>query len=175
MPARYVVAWLTATHRDLHRFPTGLDQREFIMSARLTTAIRMGEAANGILKKIRRFPAPEFSELEDLSGSEHVGVEPMLLALAMELALKAWYVFDFDDPHAAKSHDLLKLFESLKPESRDKLDAQFKALVAPTTPAASLSTTAFVTYLVKTKMPLWTGAISHEAKLQRAPKTVTAR
>ena len=105
------------------------------MSARLTIAIRMGEAANGILKKTQRFPAPEFSELEDLSGSEHVGVEPMLLALAMELALKARYVFDFDDPDVAKSHDLLKLFESLKPESRDKLDAQFKASVAPHHPS----------------------------------------
>lgn len=88
----------------------GLDHREFTMSARLTTAIRMSEAASGILQKIRRFPAPELNELEDPSESEHVGVEPMLLTLAMELALKAWLVFDFDDPHVAKSHDLLKLF-----------------------------------------------------------------
>lgn len=41
----------------------------------------------------------------------------MLLALAMELALKAWFVFDFDDPKHSKSHDLSKLFGRLKSES----------------------------------------------------------
>lgn len=98
------------------------------MSARLTTAIRIGEAARAILHKTQRFPEPEF---EDLSKHEHVGVEPMLLALAMELALKAWFVFDYDNPKPAKSHNLIKLFESLKPESQEKLDFEFKASVAP--------------------------------------------
>ena len=101
------------------------------MSARLTTAIRMGEAAEGILQKIRRFPALELHDIETPGEMVHVGVEPMLLALAMELALKAWFVFDFDDPHVAKSHDLLKLFDSLKPDSRANLEAQYKASVAP--------------------------------------------
>lgn len=101
------------------------------MSARLTTAIRIGEAARAILQKTRRFPAPEFKELEDLNESEHVGVEPMLLALAMELALKAWFVFDHDDPEVAKTHNLLKLFDSLKPESQEKLDTEFRVSVAP--------------------------------------------
>lgn len=55
----------------------------------------------------------------------------MLLALSMELALKAWFVFDYDDPNALKSHNLMKLFESLKPESQEKLDAEFKSAVAP--------------------------------------------
>jgi hypothetical protein len=98
------------------------------MSARLTTAIRIGEAARAILNKTKRFPEPEF---DDLREHEHVGVEPMLLALAMELALKAWFVFDYDNPEPAKSHDLIKLFEGLKPESREKLDTEFKASVAP--------------------------------------------
>src|SRR5215211_2998032 len=98
------------------------------MSARLTTAIRIGEAARAILNKTKRFPEPEF---EDLNKHEHVGVEPMLLALAMELALKAWFVFDYDDPETPWSHDLLKLFEKLKPESQEKLDLEFKASIAP--------------------------------------------
>ncbi len=98
------------------------------MSARLTTAIRIGEAARGVLHKTKRFPAPDF---DDLGKHQHVGVEPMLLALSMELALKAWFVFDYDNPEPAKSHDLIKLFESLKPESQDKLNVEFKASVAP--------------------------------------------
>ena len=60
-----------------------------------------------------------------------MGVEPMLLALSMELALKAWFVFDFDDPKHSKSHDLSKLFAGLKPESQKKLGEEFKRLVAP--------------------------------------------
>ena len=64
-----------------------------------------------------------------------MGVEPMLLALSMELALKAWFVFDFDDPKTAKSHDLAKLFDKLKPESQEKLDAEFKRSVAPYHPS----------------------------------------
>jgi hypothetical protein len=59
-----------------------------------------------------------------------MGVEPMLLALSMELALKAWFVFDFDPKHS-KSHDLSKLFAQLKPESQKRLGEEFKRSVAP--------------------------------------------
>lgn len=52
----------------------------------------------------------------------------------MELALKAWFVFDFDNPKAPKSQDLAKLFETLKPESQEKLDAEYKTSVAPNYP-----------------------------------------
>lgn len=105
------------------------------MSARLSTAIRIGEAAKAILRKTQKFPAPDFGEREDLSEIEHVGVEPMLLALSMELALKAWFVFDHDDPDVEKTHNLMKLFDSLKAESRDRLDAEFKMTVAPYHPS----------------------------------------
>lgn len=101
------------------------------MSARLSTAIRIGEAARAILIKTRSFPERGFGEHEDLRHSNHIGVEPMLLALSMELALKAWFVFDYDDPKIAKSHNLIKLFESLKPESQEKLDMEFKRSVVP--------------------------------------------
>lgn len=62
---------------------------------------------------------------------KEMGVEPMLFALAMELALKAWFVFDFDDPKHSKSHDLSKLFDQLKLDSQEKLDREFKRSVAP--------------------------------------------
>jgi len=101
------------------------------MSARLTTAVKIGNAARAILRKTQRFPDEEFGLDEDFAQLEHVGVEPMLLALSMELALKAWFVFDYDNPEVAKSHNLIKLFERLKPESQEKLDAEFKRSVAP--------------------------------------------
>ena len=101
------------------------------MSHRLTTAIKIGDAARAILNKTKRFPEPKF---EDRSKHEHVGVEPMLLALSMELALKAWIVFDYNKPKYPGSHDLMKLFKKLKPESQEKLDREFKVSVAPSHP-----------------------------------------
>lgn len=101
------------------------------MSARLSRAIRIGEAAKAILRKTQSFPDREFREHEDYSEREHVGVEPMLLALSMELALKAWFVFDHDDSNLIKSHNLMKLFKGLMPGSQDKLDAEFKRSVVP--------------------------------------------
>lgn len=100
------------------------------MSDRLTTAIRIGKAAKAILRKTQSFPTREVGKHEDWSEHEAIGVEPMLLALAMELALKAWFVFDYDDPNV-RGHNLLKLFEKLKPQSREKLEAEFKRSVAP--------------------------------------------
>lgn len=105
------------------------------MSARLSTAIRIGEAAKAILRKTQRFPGLDFNENDELSELGHVGVEPMLLALSMELALKAWFVFDHNDPKVAKTHNLLKLFDTLKRESQQKLDEEFKASVAPYHPS----------------------------------------
>lgn len=102
------------------------------MSARLTTAIRIGQAAKAILRKTKSFPNRQFEAHEDLND---IGVEPVLLALSMELALKAWIVFDQDDPRVAKTHNLMKLFNQLKPESQEKLDVEFKRSVAPFFPS----------------------------------------
>jgi len=104
------------------------------MSARLSTAIRISQAAKAMLRKTRSFPTTGFGEPADPIEHGHIGVEPMLLALSMELALKAWFVFDHDDPKAPRSHDLIKLFEALLPESQEKLDAEFKRSVAPCHP-----------------------------------------
>lgn len=101
------------------------------MSARLSTAIRIGDAAMAILRKTKTFPTRGFGEGADPNDYEHIGVEPMLLALAMELALKAWFVFDYDDPKVPKTHDLDALFGRLRPESQEKLDAEFKRSVVP--------------------------------------------
>ena len=86
------------------------------MSARLTTAIRISASAKALLHKTKSFSDRDMMDQIDLKA--HVGVEPLLLALAMELALKAWSVFDHDDGR-------------LTPESQQILDAQFKETVAP--------------------------------------------
>lgn len=99
------------------------------MSARLSTAIRIGDAAMAIFRKTRSFPDQRPGEIKDWAYQEHIGVEPMLLALSMELALKAWFVFDYDNPNALKSHDLTKLFDALLPESQQQLDQEFRRSV----------------------------------------------
>jgi hypothetical protein len=43
----------------------------------------------GILRKTRRFNQQNLAEPRE---GEHIGVEPVLLALAMELAPGAWFV-----------------------------------------------------------------------------------
>ena len=88
------------------------------MGARLTTAISIFETAGAILRKTQSFPEQEFDDPEEWFEHEHIGVEPMLLALSMELALKAWLVFDHDDPKVEKFHNLIKLFDKLKSESQ---------------------------------------------------------
>lgn len=129
------------------------------MSARLSTAIRIGGAARAILRQTQSFPEQAF-EGERLGGFAHVGVEPMLLALSMELALKAWFVFDYDDPNVVKSHNLTKLFEALTPESQSRLDDEFRRAVAPIIRVASTSTTASGTSSINTRMRLRTGVTS---------------
>lgn len=105
------------------------------MSDRLTTAISIGDAARAIFRRTQSFPDRDLAGHEGPRGFKDIGVEPMLLALSMELALKAWFVFDFDDPKVAKSHDLIKLFDKLKSESQEKLDDEFKRSVAPFHPS----------------------------------------
>jgi hypothetical protein len=101
------------------------------MSARLSTAINIGDAAKAILRKTRSFPEKGFGTHADIRESDHIGVEPMLLALSMELALKAWWVFDHDDANVMRSHNLVRLFDALKPESQQVLDAEFKRTIVP--------------------------------------------
>ena len=101
------------------------------MSARLSLAISLGDAARAILRKTRSFPEQGFGTFTDIRQSDHIGVEPMLLALSMELALKAWFVFDYDDPKVAKLHDLEKLYKKLLPASQEALEKEFKRSIAP--------------------------------------------
>lgn len=99
------------------------------------TAIRIGDAAMAILRKTKTFPTSGFGEDANPFDYEHIGVEPMLLALSMELALKAWLVLDNNDPKVPRTHNLEILFGRLKLESQTNLDAEFKRSVAPYHPS----------------------------------------
>ncbi|WP_207759075.1 hypothetical protein [Rhodovulum sulfidophilum] len=70
--------------------------------------------------------------------AEHSGVEPMLLALSMEFALKAWFVWDHNSLKTKRTHDLLKLFEILDDTSKERLDREFRNNVAPHHPNFSV-------------------------------------
>ena len=104
------------------------------MSVRLTTAIRISDSANAILQRVKVFDYEGLGTNEEWDARAHVGIEPMLLALSMELALKAWFVFDHDTLEVIKSHCLPKLFAGLKSESQHKLDSRFRESVAPLHP-----------------------------------------
>lgn len=101
------------------------------MSARLSIAIRIAESAKAVLQRVETFNRDDVLNNEEWNMRAHAGIEPMLLALSMELALKAWFVFDFDNPEVKRSHNLSKLFDGLKPESQSKLDCEFRRSVAP--------------------------------------------
>lgn len=101
------------------------------MSAALTIGIRIADSANAILQRVEAFDHENLQNNEEWDMRAHIGIEPMLLALSMELALKAWYVLDQNKPKGIKGHILTKLFEKLKPESQDKLDSAFRQSVGP--------------------------------------------
>ncbi len=48
---------------------------------------------------------------------------PVLLTFAMELALKAWWAKDYNDIDIPRTHDLLKLFDGLKEDTRTDLES----------------------------------------------------
>lgn len=101
------------------------------MGARLTTAIKIADSANAILQRVNAFDQEDMRSKKDWDMRAHLGIDPMLLGLSMELALKAWFVFDHDKPKVLRSHNLPKLFAALKSESQDKLESTFRQSVAP--------------------------------------------
>lgn len=101
------------------------------MSAGLTTGIIIADAATAILQRVQAFDKEDLRNPEEWNMRAHIGINPMLLAFSMELALKAWFVFDYDKPEAKRGHNLSKLFEALTQESQNKLSSEFRRTVAP--------------------------------------------
>ena len=97
--------------------------------AGLSTGVKLQQYAGSLLKAATflkdnpQTPSP--------GERTHIGIEPMLFALAMEFALKAWYVWDHNCHTPPKTHNLLKLFDALNTASKEKLEAAFQRDVAP--------------------------------------------
>lgn len=56
---------------------------------------------------------------------------PVLLAFAMELALKAWWAKENKDSDIPKMHDLLKLFDGLNEDTRTRLESAHPEIPHP--------------------------------------------
>lgn len=56
---------------------------------------------------------------------------PVLLAFAMELALKAWWAKENDDSEIPRTHDLLKLFDGLNEDTRTRLERAYPEIPHP--------------------------------------------
>ena len=56
---------------------------------------------------------------------------PVLLALAMELALKAWWAKENMDREVPKIHDLLKLFDRLNEDTQTRLESAYPEIPSP--------------------------------------------
>ena len=96
----------------------------------LSTGVKLEKQARSILKQTHAMAKADVHEF-GMRREEHSGVEPMLLALSMEFALKAWFVWDHNTLKTKRIHDLLKLFELLGDTSKERLDREFRKNVAP--------------------------------------------
>lgn len=96
----------------------------------LSTGVKLEKQARSILKQTQAMAKADAHEF-GMRLEEHSGVEPMLLALSMEFALKAWFIWDHSTLKTKRIHDLLKLFELLGDASKERLDREFRKNVAP--------------------------------------------
>ena len=92
----------------------------------MSLGVSLGEYANSLLHQAKNFDKDEGFEESAYMDYIHIGIKPMLLALSMELALKAWYAFENDCVSPVKTHYLTKLFKKLKIETQEQLDKEFK-------------------------------------------------
>lgn len=96
----------------------------------LSTGVTLEQQARSILQQANAMTNADAKGF-GVQIEEHCGIEPMLLALAMEFALKAWFVWDHNTLKTKRIHDLLKLFELLGDSSKKRLDQKFRKDVAP--------------------------------------------
>ncbi len=71
-----------------------------------------------------------FENRADPSSNAHLFegqfiASPVLLSLAMELALKAWWTHEVKDRAVLRTHDLLKLFDGLPEQTRKRLENSY--------------------------------------------------
>lgn len=102
----------------------------------LKTAIEIAAASKALLLHVQNSECPDVTtDDQEFIGASlfaaSMRISPMLLALSMELALKAWIAFDFRDQDIPKEHDLIKLFSCLSPSARERLKSRYDEEILP--------------------------------------------
>lgn len=98
--------------------------------AGLSTGVKLEKYARAILRQVQSLEGAT-SPLGTWGDPDYIGFEPMLLALAMEFGLKAWFVLDHNRRDPPKTHNLRRLFNELEVESRAHLERAFKERMGP--------------------------------------------
>ena len=80
-----------------------------------------------VVKELEKNDASKSPQADPLLFSGVFLASPILLLLAIELALKTWQCKERQGKHDP-IHDLLKLFDSLKPETRELLEEGMRAV-----------------------------------------------
>lgn len=106
----------------------------------LSKAVDIAASSKAMLLHVQRKDAFEITDLpEEFCGSSlfkaQTGIPPMLLALSMELALKAWIVYDGTKQDVPRTHDLLKLFSYSSSVTQERLKARYDREIAPHHPS----------------------------------------
>ena len=102
----------------------------------LNGAIEIAAASKALLRHVqKKCSGILFGEDEEFCGlglmKGTMAIEPMLLALSTELALKAWIVREGGHREIPRTHDLSKLFGLLSQARREKLTARYNAEILP--------------------------------------------
>ena len=105
----------------------------------LLKAIDIATASMAILRHVHEVdPMEPMAAQEEFCGSSllraQMSIEPMLLALSMELALKAWIVYDGTKKDAPYAHDLWKLFSNTSAATQERLKKRYEMEIAPVHP-----------------------------------------
>ncbi len=102
----------------------------------LSGAIEIAAASKALLGHVQKKCSGIFLGVdEEFCGQSltkgTMAIEPMLLALSTELALKAWIVREGGQQDIPRTHDLSKLFGLLSQSTRERLSARFNAEILP--------------------------------------------
>lgn len=92
------------------------------MGNEMRIAIKMADTAEALVERVREANKGLLAESKIPAG---LGIDPMLMALAMELALKAWITLD-QGSKIIREHNLSKLFSMLRPEQQEKIEKDLR-------------------------------------------------
>lgn len=106
----------------------------------LSKSIEIAASSKALLLHVQGMaPMEAKASPEEFCGSSllkaQIGISPMLLALSMEFALKAWIVYDQKKPNVPRDHDLSKLFSCTSLATQERLKARYDKEIAPRHPS----------------------------------------